>query len=186
MRRLAWAVLAVGGIIAIGAVVFVRSQPEVIDRIRYPLRYEAIIRGHAEHYDLDPALLAAVVYTESKFDPHARSGAGAIGLMQLLPETAQGIAIRTGGSGFVVSDLLDPELNVRYGAWYLRHLLDRYGDLRTALAAYHAGQGNVDKWRARGSGVEFPETRAYVDKVTRLVGVYRRAYDDELGGGDTG
>ena len=93
--------------------------------------------------------------------------------MQLLPETGRAIALRTGGDRFVVSDLLDPEINVRYGSWYLRDLLDRYDDARTALAAYHAGQGNVDRWRARGVGVEFPETRAYVERVQRLSGSTR-------------
>jgi soluble lytic murein transglycosylase len=101
--------------------------------------------------------------------------------MQLLPGTAKGIALRTGGTKFEVSDLYVPELNVRYGSWYLRHLLDRYGDERLALAAYHAGQGNVDSWREQGVGVQFPETRAYVDKVMRLSRVYASAYDDELG-----
>src|SRR5206468_9484200 len=130
-------------------------------RIRYPLRYEAIVRGHARNYTLDPALLAAVIYQESKFHPHARSKSGAIGLMQLLPETAKGIALHTGGSQFRVSDLDDPEINVRYGSWYLRHLLDKYGDERTALAAYNAGQENVDRWRAEHAGIVFPETKAY-------------------------
>src|SRR3954447_5576233 len=108
--------------------------------------------AHAANYGLDPALLAAVIYTESKFDANTVSPAGAVGLMQLLPGTAEGIAQRTGGQGFVVSDLRDPEINVRYGAWYLRHLRAKYGarpnatDL--ALAAYNAGQGQVDAWLA--------------------------------------
>jgi soluble lytic murein transglycosylase len=122
-----------------------------------------------------------VIEQESKFRANARSSAGAIGLMQLLPATAEGIAIHTGGSKFVVSDLFDPEINVRYGAWYLHHLLQRYGDEETALAAYNAGQQNVDRWRAEGQGIEFAETRAYVDKVERLKGIYRRAYAKELG-----
>jgi soluble lytic murein transglycosylase len=96
--------------------------------------------------------------------------------MQLLPSTAQGIALHTGGNRFVVSDLYNPEINVRYGAWYLRHLLNRYHDERTALAAYNAGQKNVDAWRRRGDGIEFPETRAYVDRIEHLKGIYRRAY----------
>ena len=100
--------------------------------------------------------------------------------MQLLPETAKGIAVRTGGNRFVVSDLLDPELNVRYGSWYLRNLLNRYDDVRTALAAYHAGQGNVDEWRRKGVGIQFPETRSYVDKVLDAQRVYADAYADEL------
>ena len=102
--------------------------------------------------------------------------------MQLLPETAKGIADRTGGERFVVSDLRDPEINVRYGSWYLSHLRSRYdGDLRLALAAYHAGQGNVDDWLAAGSGIVFPETRDYVDEVERVRQVYADAYPSELG-----
>ncbi|HSC50341.1 MAG TPA: lytic transglycosylase domain-containing protein, partial [Gaiellaceae bacterium] len=87
-------------------------------RLRYPLRYDAIVRGHSRNYRLDPALLAAVIYQESKFRAHARSSSGAIGLMQLLPATAEGIAIHTGGTKFRVADLDDPEINVRYGSWY--------------------------------------------------------------------
>jgi soluble lytic murein transglycosylase len=83
-----------------------------------------------------------------------------------------------------VSDLFDPEINVRYGAWYLRHLLDRYDDdVPTALAAYHAGQGNVDAWRRGGVGIAFPETRAYVKRVLDAEEVYATAYADELAGG---
>ena len=158
-----------------------RSEPVWLDRLRYPLRYEAIVTAHARNYDLDPALLAAVIYTESRFRADARSSAGALGLMQLLPETGRAIALRTGGDRFVVSDLLDPEINVRYGSWYLRELRRKYGSTRTALAAYHAGQGNVDRWREQGVGIQFPETRAYVDDVLDVVPVYRRAYRDELG-----
>ncbi len=119
---------------------------------------------------------------ESKFRVDAKSSTGAIGLMQLQPATAKGIAIRTGGSKFVLSDLYDPELNVRYGAWYLHHLLQKYGDdERLALAAYNAGQENVDRWQADGVGVQFPETRAYVAHVEKLKGIYRRTYGRELG-----
>jgi soluble lytic murein transglycosylase len=139
------------------------------------------VRAHARNYHLDAAFLAAVIEQESKFSADAKSSAGAIGLMQLQPTTAKGIAIRTGGSKFVLSDLYDPELNVRYGAWYLHHLLTRYGDERLALAAYNAGQQNVDRWRAAGEDIQFPETRAYVDKVERLKKLYRRVYAKQLG-----
>ena len=158
-----------------------RTEPPWWARLWYPLRYANIVRGHATHYDLDPALLAAVIEEESKFRSDARSSAGAIGLMQLQPATARGIAVRTGGSQFVLSDLYDPEINVRYGAWYLHHLMLKYGDERLALAAYNAGQQNVDRWRERGQGVRFAETRAYIDKVERLKGIYRRSYRSELG-----
>lgn len=179
-RRLGALVALVVVLVGIGLYV-VMTEPEFVQRVRYPLRYEQIVTAHARNYDLDPALLAAVIYTESKFDPGARSAAGAMGLMQLLPDTARGIALRTGGAKFVVSDLNVPELNIRYGSWYLRHLLDRYGDERTALAAYHAGQGNVDAWRRRGVTIQFPETRSYVDKVERVKRVYASAYRQELG-----
>jgi soluble lytic murein transglycosylase len=180
VRRLV--ILLVGvALVAVAAFAVWHRQPAFVERIRYPLRYEAIVRGHAHNYDLDPALLAAVIYTESRFNPDAHSGAGAIGLMQLLPDTAQGIAVRTGGDAFVVDDLYKPEINVRYGAWYLRHLLDRYGDEKTALAAYHAGQGNVDRWRRQGVGIQFPETRRYVDDVERVKAVYARTYAKQLG-----
>jgi soluble lytic murein transglycosylase len=167
-------------VVAAAAAWVVHDRPAWYERARYPLRYEEIVRGHARNYRLDPPLLAAVIYQESKFDADARSSSGAIGLMQLLPETAKGIATRTGGTRFVVDDLFVPELNVRYGAWYLRHLLDKYGDEATALAAYNAGQANVDRWRAEGGGIEFAETRHYVRRVQELKRIYARAYADEL------
>ena len=171
MKRL---IVALAGVAAI--VYLVLNPPDFLERLRHPLHYRAIVEGHARNYDLDPALLAAVIYQESKFRADARSKSGAIGLMQLLPSTAHGIALHTGGSKFRTSDLYVPELNVRYGAWYLRHLLDKYGDERTALAAYNAGQENVDRWRAAGSGIAFAETRAYVDRVEHLKRLYRRLY----------
>ena len=180
MRRLVTA-LAIAAVAAVAAVAAGCGQPDFVQHLRYPLRYDQIVRTHAKNYDLDPALLAAVIYTESRFNARAESDAGAIGLMQLLPETARGIALRTGGGAFVVADLYDPEINIRYGAWYLRNLLRRYGDERTALAAYHAGQGNVDRWRAQGVGIQFPETREYVSDVEHAKHVYADTYADELG-----
>src|SRR4029450_12371000 len=116
------------------------TEPAWYVRLRYPLSYQAIVRGHARNYDLDPALLAGVIYQESKFNAHARSSSGAIGLMPLLPTTAEGTAVHTGGSRFRVSDLDNPEINVRYGAWYLRHLPDKYGGETTAPAPSKAGR----------------------------------------------
>jgi peptidoglycan lytic transglycosylase len=169
-------------VVAAGAFIYLqRTEPSWWARLWYPLRYQAIVRAHARNYHLQPALLAAVIEQESKFRSDAKSSAGAIGLMQLQPATAKGIAKYTGGTSFVVSDLYNPELNVRYGAWYLHHLLTKYRDERLALAAYNAGQRNVDQWRAAGQGIQFAETRAYVDKVERLKSIYRRAYGKELG-----
>ena len=181
MRRLA-ALLALALVLGGGFLVLQAAKPPWWERLWYPLPYAQIVRGHARNYQLDPALLAAVIYAESKFHSDARSRSGAIGLMQLLPETAKGIAAHTGGTRFEVSDLTNPELNVRYGAWYLRHLIDKYGDERTALAAYNAGQDNVDRWRAENRGIAFPETRHYVRRVEHLKELYHRGYHGELYG----
>ncbi|MFL6013250.1 MAG: lytic transglycosylase domain-containing protein [Gaiellaceae bacterium] len=180
MRRLFWLVpvAAVAG----AAAWLLLATPATVEKIRYPLRYKAIVRGHAQNYDLNPALLAAVIETESKFRADAKSSSGAIGLMQILPSTAHGIAVHTGGSRFRTEDLYNPEINVRYGAWYLRHLLDKYDDERTALAAYNAGQDNVDHWRANGQGIAFSETRHYVRRVEHLRTLYRRGYHAQLYG----
>ena len=180
MTRLATAFVLVVGVAGASSYVH-SSKPDWYARTLYPLRYESIVRAHARNYRLDPALLAAVIYQESKFRADARSPSGAVGLMQLLPSTAVGIAQRTGGSRFRVDDLLDPEINVRYGSWYLRHLLDKYGDESAALAAYNAGQANVDRWRREGRGILFEETREYVERVGELREIYRRAYRSELG-----
>ena len=157
------------------------TEPAWYARLWYPLRYSAIVRGHAANYHLDPALLAAVIETESKFNPNAHSDAGAVGLMQLTPTTAKGIALYTGGHDFRLSDLTNPEINVRYGAWYLRHLLNRYRNERLALAAYNAGEQNVDSWQKAHVGSQCKEQRDYVDKVARLKTNYRRAYASQLG-----
>ena len=122
-----------------------------------------------------------MIEAESKFNPDARSDAGAIGLMQLTPGTAKGIAQYTGGSRFRISDLTNPDINIRYGAWYLGHLMAKYGNERLALAAYNAGQATVDRWQSEHVGIQFAETRAYIDKVERLKKIYRRAYASQLG-----
>jgi soluble lytic murein transglycosylase len=193
LLRRAVGVVVLLGLLAAGTfVVLERTMPPWYARLRYPLRYSTIVRSHAQRYHLDPALLAAVIYTESKFDPNTVSSAGAVGLMQLLPTTAEGIAERTGGNGFRLSDLRNPEINVRYGAWYLEQLEQHYraradgGTL--ALAAYNAGEGAVDRWVAAAPAggpvqIEYGETRAYVAKVRSLVGIYHRAYARQLGYG---
>jgi soluble lytic murein transglycosylase len=180
VRRLLTAAV-VAAAVGVTFAVLQTSRPAWWERIWYPLRYEQIVRGHARNYDLDAALLAAVIYQESKFKADAHSKSGAIGLMQLLPGTAEGIALHTGGSAFRLEDLYNPEINIRYGAWYLHHLMQKYGDEQTALAAYNAGQENVDRWRRDGEGIQFPETRAYVKRVEDLKQVYRDAYGSELG-----
>ena len=157
------------------------TQPVWYERLRYPLSYAEYVRVHAHEHGLDPALVAAVIFQESKFRSDAESSSGAIGLMQITPSTAQGIAIRTHGNAFHTSDLYNPEINIRYGAWYLRNLFQKYGSEKLVLAAYNAGQGNVDKWRALGEPIQFAETRAYVVRVEQLKKIYRKAWGKELG-----
>ena len=100
--------------------------------------------------------------------------------MQLTPATAHGIALRTGGDAFRTSDLYDPEINIRYGAWYLSNLFRKYHSERLVLAAYNAGQGNVDRWLARHEPIQFAETRAYVKRVEHLKRVYAKAWHSQL------
>jgi soluble lytic murein transglycosylase len=176
VRRVVVGSLLVALVGCVAALYLIVVEPPWFERIRYPLRYSEYVRVHSRENGIDPALLAAVIYQESKFDAGAESRSGAIGLMQLTPATAHGIAIRTGGSRFRTTDLLDPEINIRYGAWYLANLFRKYRNERLVLAAYNAGQGNVDRWRAEGKSIAFAETRAYVDRVEHLKHVYREAW----------
>jgi soluble lytic murein transglycosylase len=189
-RRLLAIVAAVG--VALAAVLAL--QPlfhHAVREIALPLRHEDIIRQQARDKGLDPALIAGVIYAESHFIDGRTSSAGAEGLMQLTPATAQYIANKSGGTAFRVSDLGTAQVNIAYGAFYLRYLMDRYGsDVPLVLAAYNAGEGNVDKWiaRARAEGkaldidaIPFGETRSYVTKVLDARRQYRTSYRSELG-----
>jgi soluble lytic murein transglycosylase len=189
-RRRVLALLGIGALtvfaIAVVEPVFHHAVKEVV----LPLRHEDIIRQQAHEKHLDPALVAAVIYTESRFRDQT-SHAGAKGLMQLTPDTAKFVERLSGGSTFQVSDLSTPQVNIAYGTYYLRYLLDRYGDNEAlALAAYNGGEGNVDRWvdaaRRQGKGlsidaIPFGETRAYVRAVQRAKGQYRDNYSRELG-----
>jgi soluble lytic murein transglycosylase len=186
-RRRRW--LAIGAIALLGAGAAVAVSKIDFERafleITLPLRHDDVIRQQAAEKDLDPALIAAVIYEESKFRENQESSAGAIGLMQVQPRTALDIAKHSGATTFVVRDLRDPEINIRYGTFYLRELFDRYGGSEVAaLAAYHAGPGNVDRWGGSELALDqigFPETRAYVQKVLDRRGQYRDNYADDLG-----
>jgi soluble lytic murein transglycosylase len=180
-------------IILVGGIGFAISKAaqKGIKELTLPLRYDDIIRQQAEAKDLDPALISAVIYQESRFRPRP-SSAGALGLMQLLPDTAHFIAGKTGGSKFTTEDLATPQINIQYGSWYLRYLLDQFdNDEITALAAYNAGIGRVQTWLAESgkSGgkindvneIPFPETREYVKNVLESREKYQRDYPTELG-----
>jgi len=183
-----------GLVLAIAAAVAVLVAPRLdhaVQEISLPLRHDDIIRQQAEAKALDPALIAAVIYVESRFRDQT-SPAGAKGLMQILPSTADYIARKSGGTQFVQGDLATPQINISYGSWYLRYLLSHYGGNELlALAAYNAGEGKVDGWRAaarlRGerfrvaAHIPFPETRHYVRRVFDARASYRRQYAAELG-----
>lgn len=155
-----------------------------------PLADVAIIRHQAQEKHLNPALIAAVIYAETKFDPR-ESSAGAQGLMQILPSTAEYLARITHGTTFTVSDLANAEVNIAYGSYYLSYLLQHYdGAQLPAIAAYNAGLTNVDHWsqKARATGGElalrdipFPQTRAYVSKVMSAESTYTQFYAKQLG-----
>jgi soluble lytic murein transglycosylase len=189
-RRLAL-VIGVAVLAALAGLVIWPLAHHAVREIALPLRHEDIIRQQARKKDLDPALIAGVIYAESKFRDGQVSSAGAQGLMQLTPDTAKYIAHKSGGIRFVVGDLGTPQVNISYGAYYLRYLLDRYGGNETfALAAYNAGEGNVDRWissaRAenqplRIGAIPYAETRAYVRRVEGAQHEYSRTYRRELG-----
>jgi soluble lytic murein transglycosylase len=157
---------------------------EAIREVTLPLRHDDIIRQQADEKGLDPALIAGVIYAESKFRDQT-SEAGARGLMQVTPATARAIARQSGGTAFVTEDLADPDINIRYGTYHLRDLLDAYGgNLVAALAAYNAGGGNVDRWGGSElelEGIRFAETRAYVEEVLDKRDEYRESYAEDLG-----
>jgi len=170
--------------VLVGALVAGGAFDDALQELTLPLRHEDVIRQQAGEKGVDAALIAAVIYSESKFSDQ-ESSAGARGLMQITPEAAQYIEKRSGGTTFKLSDLSDPELNIRYGTFLLRELLDRYdGDEAAALAAYNAGPGNADEWGGADLTVEdipFPETRAYVEEVLAKRQEYRSKYARELG-----
>jgi len=189
-RRIA-AVLGAALVAGLAVALVLPGFHHAVREIALPLRHEDIIRQQARDKDLDPALIAAVIYAESHFRDGQTSGAGAQGLMQITPATARMIARKSGGVAFTVRDLGTPQVNIAYGAWYLRYLMGRYaGNEAFALAAYNGGEGNVDRWIAaaeeRGEAltidaIPFSETRTYVQRVQDAKREYRRSYRRELG-----
>jgi soluble lytic murein transglycosylase len=177
---IAAAVLGVGG----GLVLTQLDVGQTLREVTLPLRHDDIIRQQAADKDLDPALIAAVIYAESRFQDQT-SHAGARGLMQITPETAEAIEGLSGGTTFVLEDLGDPDINIAYGSFYLSHLLDKYeGNEVAALAAYNAGQGRADEWGGAELDIEdigFDETHGYVEEVLDKRDEYRDHYAKDLG-----
>ena len=192
-RRRRLGLLVAVGLAALAAAVVTGAGPfgdALREAVTLPLRHDDIIRQQAADKDLDPALIAAVIYEESRFRDQT-SPAGARGLMQITPDTADFIARRSGGTRFVQKDLATPQINISYGAWFLRYLIDHYeGNETLAVAAYNAGLTNVDGWVDRAGGpdafdaardIPFPETRAYVQNVAESRESYLEHHSDDLG-----
>lgn len=164
------------------SVVFTYAPASVVGTL-YPLSYEDDIQSAAETYKIDPYLVAAVIETESNWNPKVRSSSGAEGLMQLLPVTAQDMIDKgyVDGDAYSVDDLFEPDVNIMFGCAYLRYLLDYYdGALDRAIAAYNAGIGNVEGWvdqdTALHNAITFPETQAYLVRVLNSYNRYEELY----------
>jgi soluble lytic murein transglycosylase len=190
-RRLLLLLAFVVGVTALAMGILSPWADKAVQEISLPLRHDDIIRQQANDKNLDPSLIAGVIYVESRFRDQT-SHAGAKGLMQIMPSTADYIARKSGGTRFVQGDLADPQINIAYGSWYLRYLLEHYhGNTILALAAYNAGEGKVDEWwrhaadrgeRFRAADhIPFTETRDYVSRVLSARRDYRREYARELG-----
>ncbi len=177
--------------VTIGVMLTMPLLRKAVNELTLPLSYADVIRQQAAEKHLDPALIAGVIYAETKFQPRD-SAAGAVGPMQIMPQTASFLARRSGATTFVSSDLVNPRINIAYGSYYLRYLLDEYhGSVTLALAAYNGGESNVNRWvrAARSQGrsltvaaIPFPETRAYVSRVLNAEQQYRRKYAAQLYG----
>ena len=180
--------LLAGGIAAVAVVAVVLGVSgvfnHVIKELTLPLRHEDIIRQQANEKQVDASLIAGVIYAESRFRDQT-SRAGARGLMQITPTTAHEIERLSGGTTFKLNDLSNPDINIRYGTFYLSHLLDLFdGSEVAALAAYHAGPTAVEDWGGGGltlDEIPLDETRDYVEEVLDKRRDYRREYAQELG-----
>ena len=187
-RRLL-ALIALAGIV-VAVVVAVPLVRRAIQHFTLPLQYATIIRQQASEKHLDPALVAAVIYAETRFRPRT-SPTGALGLMQIEPATATFLAHKSGATTFTVADLGTPQVNIAYGSYYLRYLLNLYdGDVVMALAAYNAGETNLDHWASRVqaaherfnvANIPIAATRIYVLEVLAKQKDYRSSYARQLG-----
>lgn len=157
--------------------------PSLLFKSMYPLRYEDEITASAATHGVDPYLVAAVIRSESSWDPEASSHQGARGLMQLMPETAQDMVAKglVDGKRYSYENLEDPTVNIEYACAYLSYLLTYFnGATDRAIAAYNAGMGNVDGWAKQDkllhNAITFPETQAYLVRVNMAKARYQELY----------
>lgn len=157
----------------------------IAQKIYYPLNYVKFIEKYSKKYDVDPFLVSAVIYEESRFKPAAYSKRGAIGLMQIMPSTASWISKHIYREKIQTSVLYQPEKNIELGVWYLNYLEKKYGRDDLVLAAYNSGHKNVDKWLNKalidGKSIDeveitFKETRQFIDRVTQTKKIYENLY----------
>jgi peptidoglycan lytic transglycosylase len=185
-RRRALVISATILVGALGVFLIVNSDrfQRTLEEVTLPLQHEDIIRQQAAEKDVPADLIASVIYNESRFRDQT-SHAGARGLMQITPATAKLIEKLSGGQTFKFDDLADPDINIRYGTFYLHYLIQKFGDNDVAaLAAYNAGESNVVAWGGSNLTVDqipFPETREYVENVLEKRKEYARHYRHELG-----
>lgn len=174
-------------VLVIGSVVFLGGR--AVFRAVFPLEYTLEVEAAADEYDVPRALLYAVLHTESGFDPNAESHAGALGIAQITPETFEWLQTRTDET-LPTEALYEPETAIRYAAVFLDLLLTEFnGDIPTAVAAYHAGRGQVNNWlsdtRYSADGktldvIPTSGTNHYVYKVQRAMRIYQNLYKEEL------
>lgn len=161
------------------------SIPSLL-KLLYPLEYKEVIIKYGQLHKIDPPLLAALIKTESNFEPYAESSKGAKGLMQITPSTGEWIASITSMKDFDERMLFDPETNIKLGSWYIEHLSDYYGgSFELVFAAYNGGRGNVDRWlkdkNLSSNGITldtipFSETKNYIKKLRKNYSVYKLIY----------
>jgi len=161
------------GITAVLIVFFYVFYPHIWGEFIYPLEYKDIVSKYSKERNLDPNFVCAVIYTESHFNYDSVSGAGATGLMQLMPATAKGISERLGEAS--MGDLFDPEVNIRYGTQYLIEKFDEYGDIDVVLASYNAGGGRAMAWKLYGEALP-NETVGFIAKVKNTKDLYDKVY----------
>lgn len=159
----------------------------------YPLKYTELILNLSAEYELDPYLIAAVIHTESTFRHDVVSRAGAVGLMQIMPDTGQWLwgKLDNKDNEYDVEYLKSPAVNLEMGCWYLRFLFNRYeGRVREPLTAYNAGQGQVDQWLADArysqdgktlTVIPGKDASAYAGKVLKTYAIYKKEYKKDLG-----
>lgn len=174
-------------LLSVFAFLMLEKSTEFFMKRQYPIQYQDIIETEAGKYELDPALIYAVIKAESNFDPDAKSRAGALGLMQITPPTFEWLQTKLPGETQMGEEaLLDPETNIRYGCYLLSILLGIYPELQTAVSAYNAGMGTVDRWLADKeispngttlTTIPYPETEHYSRSVLENYKIYKELYE---------